>query len=406
MNNKYFRLVLFLLLIIVTVFATLFINKNFQQYVNFFNKKKKIVLAHTSTIAQSSYATNKTLEGNDFKLELLTGVYPNITLKTAGIFMNENNTIDVYEQSDGTKILSKFNFPFEVKGAKPFRENNGGIKSMFKFKDNYFCFIVMKQDNEPTYFVSILNLTQKKEVFRTPNTPVTDEDKDFNNVGGGVTELGDDLLISMGAPTPDGDVIASLSQDNNSPYGKLLLFKSKDLINSTSVKKTYTIFTSGHRNMQGIVTIGNNIYGVEQGPKGGDEINSIVQGKNYGYPKVSFGTHYAGKPFPLSDSTNDLELPMYTFKPSVASSDITECPCNLSKKYKPFDCALISSLRGQSILVAIIDPKTHHVLSIERLDVGMRVREFLKTKNDRVFISTDGFGIFELKFSDIYPNKS
>jgi glucose/arabinose dehydrogenase len=153
--------------------------------------------------------------------------------------------------------------------------------------------------------------------------------------------------------------------------------------------------------MQGITKIGNSIYAVEQGPRGGDEINYIVNGKNYGYPKVSFGSHYNGNPYPLTDSSISFELPMYTFKPSVASSDIIECPCNLAKKYKPFDCALISSLRGQSIFVALIDPKKHSVLSLERLDVNMRIREFLKVGDDRVFVSTDGFGVYELKFSNL-----
>jgi len=377
------------------------VNKNIDNLLNSFNKKKKIVLSKTIGLAQSNYATNKTIEGNDFKLELLTGVYPNITLKTAGILMNETGKLEVYEQADVSKILKKFDYKFSIKGASPVQEFNGGIKSIFKFKGNYFCFITMKQDSAQTYFLSILNLTQKKEIFRTPNTPISTDEIDFNNIGGGVTEYGDDLLIFIGAPSPEGKVISFLTFDKNSPYGKLLLFKSKDLIESKSIKTDFIIFTSGHRNMQGITKIGNSIYAVEQGPRGGDEINYISQGKNYGYPKVSFGAHYSGVPYPLTDSTISFELPMYTFKPSVASSDITACPCELAKKYKPYDCALISSLRGQSLFVALIEPNKHVVLSLERLDVKMRVREFLRVGDNKVLISTDGFGIFEIKFTDL-----
>ena len=405
MNHRFIRLFFLLITIILTVFLTIILSSNFEKYSNKINFYKKVIFEHIPANAQSLYASNKIIEGNDFKLELKTGVYPYITTRTAGIFLSDSNKIEIYEQYKVDKTLKKFNYNYTVKGAKPTYKFNGGIKNIFKYKGDFFCLICMKEDETSNYFVSILNLSKKKEIFRTPNILKTEEVLDFTAIGGAVTEYGDDLLIYIAAPSLEANPITNLAFDVKSPYGKLLLFKSDDLVNSKSTKTDFTIFSYGHRNMQGITKVGNNIYGVEHGPKGGDEINFIEQGKNYGWPKVSFGSHYAGGQYPMTDSTLEIEQPIYTFKPSVAPSDIIECPCGLSKKYKPFDCVLISTLRDQSILVGIIDPKSHHVLSIEKLDVGMRVREFLKTKDDRVFISADGFGVFELKFSDIVPDK-
>ena len=52
------------------------------------------------------------------------------------------------------------------------------------------------------------------------------------------------------------------------------------------------IFTSGHRNPQGLTKINDSFFSVEHGPQGGDELNKIIKSKNYGWPLVSYGTQY------------------------------------------------------------------------------------------------------------------
>ena len=56
------------------------------------------------------------------------------------------------------------------------------------------------------------------------------------------------------------------------------------------------IFTLGHRNPQGLAAINNNYYSSEHGPKGGDEINLLIESKNYGWPTASYGTKYFLEP--------------------------------------------------------------------------------------------------------------
>ena len=86
-----------------------------------------------------------------------------------------------------------------------------------------------------------------------------------------------------------------LAQDKNSNFGKILEVNKDDLNNIILNNETnlkVKIHSMGHRNPQGITKINDNIFSVEHGPLGGDELNKIINGKNYGWPIVSYGTKY------------------------------------------------------------------------------------------------------------------
>lgn len=82
------------------------------------------------------------------------------------------------------------------------------------------------------------------------------------------------------------------------------------------------IFTYGNRNVQGIALNPETgqIWAHEHGPKGGDEINILKNGKNYGWPAVTYGVDYTG--FQISDKTSapDMESPILYWTPSIAPS--------------------------------------------------------------------------------------
>ena len=104
-------------------------------------------------------------------------------------------------------------------------------------------------------------------------------------------------------------------QDKNSDIGKIIFidFKSK--------KKE--IFSIGHRNPQGLFIQDNLIIATEHGPKGGDEINKIEFGKNYGWPIASYGTAYQhvkknkNKKYLKNHLNNNFEEPIFSFVPSM-----------------------------------------------------------------------------------------
>ena len=87
---------------------------------------------------------------------------------------------------------------------------------------------------------------------------------------------------------------------------------------------TDTIWTLGHRNMLGVAfDADGQLWVHEMGPKGGDEFNRIVKGENYGYPLVSDGEHYNGKPFPANHEENPAyENPAISWTPVISPAGL------------------------------------------------------------------------------------
>ncbi|MBU2941599.1 PQQ-dependent sugar dehydrogenase [Shimia thalassica] len=83
------------------------------------------------------------------------------------------------------------------------------------------------------------------------------------------------------------------------------------------------IWSYGHRNPQGAALDRNgNLWAVEHGAKGGDEVNRIRVGRNYGWPVISYGTHYSGAKIGEGTSKSGLEQPKFFWDPSIAPSGL------------------------------------------------------------------------------------
>ncbi|MFT3739307.1 MAG: PQQ-dependent sugar dehydrogenase [Breznakibacter sp.] len=85
-----------------------------------------------------------------------------------------------------------------------------------------------------------------------------------------------------------------------------------------------SIFTYGHRNPQGIAIhpVTREIWANEHGPKGGDEINIIQRGKNYGWPEITYGINYNGTQITPYTSKSGMEQPIHQWTPSIAPSSL------------------------------------------------------------------------------------
>lgn len=86
-----------------------------------------------------------------------------------------------------------------------------------------------------------------------------------------------------------------------------------------------SIWTLGHRNPQGMVydAVNNRIWEVEHGPKGGDELNLIEKGKNYGWPKTSYGINYDGTVLTPNKELPGIENPKHYWVPSIATCGLS-----------------------------------------------------------------------------------
>ena len=127
--------------------------------------------------------------------------------------------------------------------------------------------------------------------------------------------------------TRDGGKVYRLHDDGRIP-------EDNPFVKTPNAKKA--IFSYGHRNPQGMAfnPYTEDIWIHEHGPKGGDEINIIAQGKNYGWPKASFGINYNGTTFTEHTSLPDMESPIHYWTPSIAPSGMVFVTSNVYPELK------------------------------------------------------------------------
>ena len=111
----------------------------------------------------------------------------------------------------------------------------------------------------------------------------------------------------------DGGKIYRIKDDGTIP-------KDNPFYNDGNAKKA--IYSYGHRNPQGMFKhpLSGKIWTNEHGPRGGDEINIIEKGKNYGWPKITYGINYSGTTITKNKSLPNMEQPLYYWIPSIAPS--------------------------------------------------------------------------------------
>ena len=187
-----------------------------------------------------------------------------------------------------------------------------------------------------------------------------------------------------------GDWLMDLAQDDSSIYGKVILV-NKD-------GKDYKIFSKGHRNPQGLAMKSKNlIFSSEHGHEGGDEINKIKQGKNYGWPKVSYSTRGQDprlKNINLrahnSDKTHDyfgFEEPIIALTPAIGPSELKIYSEDYFSLWK--DKIILSSLKAQSLFILTMDNEFEKIQHMEKIHIGSRIRDFLTT-DDGMYIVLEG----------------
>lgn len=144
--------------------------------------------------------------------------------------------------------------------------------------------------------------------------------------GGSRIAFGRDGMIYM----TTGAATGTLAQDTNSDYGKVLRLRPDGTVPSDNPfvgRAGYKpeIYTLGHRDQLGLAIHPETgaVYSNENGPDGGDEINLILPGRNYGWPLVSYGRTYEGPRISESPSREGITEPLVVWVPSIALSGMT-----------------------------------------------------------------------------------
>lgn len=150
------------------------------------------------------------------------------------------------------------------------------------------------------------------------------------------------------------------------------------------------LYSYGHRNVQGLALhpVTGDLWENEFGPRGGDELNLIKPGKNYGWPTITYGIEYSGdKVGDAIQQKEGLEQPVYYWDPSVSPSGMTFYSSDVIPEWK--NNLFIGSLSGMHVVRLVIE--NNKVVGEERLlsDELQRFRDITQGKDGALYAITD-----------------
>ena len=277
-------------------------------------------------------------------------------------------------------------------------ESQGGYFDILldpAFRDNntvYLCYAGGPAEANATTIMKarlLDNSFQDTEIIYRA-TPTKDTPAHY---GGKMHFLDDGTLL---VTTGDGFEYREAAQDTHSHLGKIIRINTDGIApldnpfadgNSGDPK----VYSYGHRNPQGLdVTSDGTIYLHEHGPKGGDELNRIEAGANYGWPAVTYGDNYSGayvSPLKEHPGTNQ---PEYYWVPSIAPSGLVI-----------YEGDMFPEWQGDFLVGALVDEEVRRLVTengriIQEqplfAELAERIRDIREAPDGELYILTDGEG--------------
>lgn len=181
------------------------------------------------------------------------------------------------------------------------------------------------------------------------------------------------------------------AQDSKATLGKVLRLKDDGTPapdNPLAAKGFHpAIWSYGHRNLLGIAfDASGNLWEQEMGPKGGDEVNLILPGRNYGYPIVSDGDHYDDKPIPDHDTRPEFEKPKVSWNPVISPGGLMVYSGKLWPQWK--GDLFIGGLSSQSLIRVDVDGT--NARKGDQWPMGERIREPEEGPDGAIWLLEDG----------------
>ena len=147
------------------------------------------------------------------------------------------------------------------------------------------------------------------------------------------------------------------------------------------------VWSYGHRNLLGIAfDAQGRLWEQEMGPKGGDEVNLILPGRNYGWPNVSNGSHYDGRDIPDHAPGDGYEAPKVSWNPVISPGGLMIYSGDLFPQWK--GDAFIGGLSSQSLVRVHLDGTT--ATKGDQFPMGARIREVEQGPDGAIYVLEDG----------------
>jgi aldose sugar dehydrogenase len=183
------------------------------------------------------------------------------------------------------------------------------------------------------------------------------------------------------------------AQDMNGNLGKIVrLFpdgsipKDNPFYDAANPVKS-EIWSLGHRNPLGIVFDSKGqLWNQEMGPAGGDEVNLVKAGANYGYPKVSNGDHYDGKDIPDHKTGDGFEAPKAWWNPAISPAGLIYYDGKLFPKWK--NSLFLGGLGSESLVRVQINGT--NITKADQWNMDARIREVEQGPDGAIWLLEDG----------------
>jgi cytochrome c2 len=180
--------------------------------------------------------------------------------------------------------------------------------------------------------------------------------------------------------------------DPNVDYGKTHII---DLATGSVQRR----FTTGHRNPQGLVRREDGaVWSTEHGPLGGDEVNKLIEGLDYGWPRVTLGRDCGGCDWQIEGRHEGFEKPRWSYVPSIGISNLIEVQGFASLWDGDL---LVASLLGETLHRLRLDGD--RVIYDEPIRIGDRIRDISQLADGRIMLWTDS-GKLVLLEADLAPS--
>jgi glucose/arabinose dehydrogenase len=204
--------------------------------------------------------------------------------------------------------------------------------------------------------------------------------------------------------TPDGKLFVTLgersvlagrvqAQDLGSHFGKIVRInpdgsvpKDNPFVDRKGARPE--IWSSGHRNvLSAVLDDKNRLWAVEMGPQGGDELNLVERGKDYGWPTIGYGEEYSGAPIHAKTQAPGMEQPVYYWDPVISPSGMTFYTGTLFPEWR--GNFFVGGLSSQALVRLVLSDG--QVIGEERLlvDLGARIREVVQGPDGALYLLTD-----------------
>ena len=143
----------------------------------------------------------------------------------------------------------------------------------------------------------------------------------------------------------------------------------------------------GHRNPYGLAFARDGrLWETEMGPKGGDEVNLILPGRNYGWPKASNGDNYDGSPIPDHTPGDGFEAPKLWWNPSISPGGLIIYSGDMFPAWK--GSAFIAALSGRALIRVTLNGDSAQ--KADQWGMGMRIRDLAQAPDGAIWLIEDG----------------